>query len=122
MKPLKKIVRKIYGEDVDPETEEFIELMEKQPESTEWVTKPKQSWYVAFNETTARLTTDNTFSSELGVFNYPIGITNLSVPKYFIPSDILIRMFASLEWMGGDLRPEKKYRALKQPGIVEVLY
>lgn len=122
MKSLKKIIKKVYGEDIDPEMEEFLDLMEKEPEEIEWVTKPKQRWYIAYNDITVRMTTDDTFSSELGVFNYPIGIGTMSVPKYFIPSTILVRMFASMEWLGGDLRPEKKYRALRRPGVVEVLY
>ena len=122
MNGLKKILKKVYGEELDPETEKFIDLIEKPPEKTVWVTKPTQKWYVAYNSVTMRMTYDDTFSSELGVFNYPIGIANMTIPKYFIPSSVIIRMLSSMEWAGGDLRPEKKYRALRRPGVVEVLY
>ena len=104
------------------EREEYKKLVNSKPSKITWVTQSKQRWYVAYNYITSKLTTTDIFSSELAVFSYPIGITDMSVPKYFIPSPMIIRMLYSLEWIGGDLRPEKKYRALKRPGVVEVLY
>ena len=115
-------VKKLIRYEPETEEEEFEALIRKPPKSTVWVTKPRQKWYVAYNELGMRMTSDDTFSSELGVFGYPIGLTHMSTPKYFIPSDIMIQLFSSMDWLGGDLRPEKKYRALKRPGVVEVLY
>ena len=115
-----KIKVAIFGN--KDERREFKKLISSTPTRITWITQPRQKWYVAFNPTSSKLTTSDIFGSELAVFNYPIGITEMSVPKYFIPSPMIIRMLYSLEWMGGDLRPEKKYRALKRPGVVEVLY
>lgn len=100
----------------------FRKLMSREPKNIKWITQPKQRWVVTFNNKTFRKTNYDTFSSELIVFNYPIGMGESTVPKKFLVSDTTIRLMYALNWVGADIRPDKKYRSLLRPGVVEVVF
>ena len=102
--------------------ERISRLLRSRPKKIVWATKPRQRWALAYNTKTLYRTTSDVFSSELSVYYYPIGLGEMTVPKKFIASDVFARLFYSMEWPGADLRPEKKYRSLRQPGVIEVIY
>jgi len=116
---LKKVLKARRGK---VEDEQYYELMKKEPEKIEWVTKSKARWVVAMNPTTMYKTTSDMFSSEMAVYNFPIGLTNMSVPKRMLPADYMVHLMYSLEWLGADVRPEEKYRKLRRPGVIELIF
>ena len=107
----------------EPETEEekVKELLSKEPEGIDWVTVPKTRWVVAYNPYTRDVTADGIFSSDMAVYNYPVGITYMSVPKLFLASPFMMQLFYLLDWPGGDLRPPRRIRSLRIPGLIEVV-
>lgn len=119
---VREILRRLKPEEDKEDPEEIKKMLQSKPNKVLWITEPKQRWVVAYNPKTMYRTTSDVFSSELVVYNYPIGIGDMSVPKKFIVADVFIRMFYSMDWIGADVRPEKKYRNLRRPGVIEVIY
>ena len=108
------------GDEIDDSR--YYELINKQPAKIEWASKPRARWVIAYNPATMYKTTSDVFSSEMAVYNFPIGLTNMSVPKRFIPSDHMVHLMYAMEWLGADVRPESKYRKLRRPGVVELIF
>lgn len=104
------------------ESQKFTRLMKSKPKTIKWVTMPRQRWAIAYNSKTMLRTNSDVFSSELAVYNYPIGLNTMSTPKKFLPAIEFAQLFSSMEWPGADLRPEKKYRKLRSPGVIDVIY
>jgi len=110
------------AEESPPDDELFYNLIKSKPKKVVWVTEPRQRWAIAYNPSTVYKTTSDVFSSTFAFYNYPIGVSEMTVPKKFLASDVFARIGLSLEWPGADLRPERKYRNLRRPGVVEVIY
>lgn len=117
-----EILHRFINRDGDDSPEKVRRLLKSKPKKVVWITKPKQRWVIAYNPKTMHATTSDVFSSELAVYNYPIGVGEMTVPKKFLAADVFARLFYSLEWPGADVRPEKKYRNLRRPGVIEVIY
>ena len=119
---IEKTVKSLLDRTPKDDSLKFAKLAKSKPKEIKWVTMPRQRWAIAYNSKTMLRTNSDVFSSELAVYNYPIGLNTMPTPKKFLASIEFAQLFSSMEWPGADLRPEKKYRKLRSPGVIEVIY